>query len=237
MTRAIQHVSERAMPDSQAEPPATAPPLDREKMKTPTSEPTRLWPDDDNDDIASLHQSTDHRRRYPNPVTVAHAPPPGSQPIHVRLKTDDNHESGQSSSAPALLNNLGNGGYAGIRVGEAAEQPLANHSRINEAGDSVPSSQDSVTKAVQNLRISDYPTASAALSAPPPPTMVNQVRSRSRRSHSILPPRSHAEHGSKNTEDSNFSQKALGNCAVSTVRPASFVASATLSEPTPSAPR
>ena len=65
---------------------------------------------------------------------------------------DDNHESGQSSSARPLLNNLGHGGYAGIRVGEAenprpaahdrdwtvAGEPDASHRRINEAGDSVP---------------------------------------------------------------------------------------------------
>ena len=69
------------------------------------------------------------------------------------LKTDDNNESGQPSSALALLNNLGHGGYAGIRGGEAespgpakhdrdwtvTEQPLVSHRRINEAGDSVPS--------------------------------------------------------------------------------------------------
>ena len=78
----------------------------------------------------------------------------------LRLKTDDSHEFGQPLSALALLNNLGHAGYAGIRVGEAenpgpathdrdwtvTEQPLASHRRINEAGDSVPSSQASVTR-------------------------------------------------------------------------------------------
>ena len=44
-----------------------------------------------------------------------------------------------------------------------AEQPDSTHRRINEAGVSVPSSQDSVTRAVQNLRISDSPAAPAAL--------------------------------------------------------------------------
>ena len=67
---------------------------------------------------------------------------------------------------PALLNTRK---YAGTRVGEAqspgpatrerdwtvTEQPDATHRRINEVGDSVRSSQDSVTRAVQNLRISD----------------------------------------------------------------------------------
>ena len=57
-----------------------------------------------------------------------------------------------------------------------AVHPNATHRRINEAGDSVPSSQDSVTKAVQNLCISDSPAASAALPAPPPPTMGNSRR-------------------------------------------------------------
>ena len=93
------------------------------------------------------------------------------------LETDDNHESGQPSPALALLNNLGHGGCARIRVGEAekpgparhdrdwtgAEQPIASHRRINEAGGSVPSSQESVTRRVQNLRIADPPATQAAL--------------------------------------------------------------------------
>ena len=73
--------------------------------------------------------------------------------------------------------------YAGIRVGEAqnpgpathdgdwtiTERPNAAHRRINQAEDSIPSSQDSVTRAVQNLRISDSPAAPAALPAPATP--------------------------------------------------------------------
>ena len=94
-------------------------------------------------------------------------------------------ESGLLSPAWVQLNAQDLGEYAGIRVGEAqnpgpathergwtvAEQIDATHRRINEAGDSVPSSLDSVTRAVQNLRISDSPAAPAALPAPPPPTM------------------------------------------------------------------
>ena len=102
----------------------------------------------------------------------------------VWLKTDVvKHESGQLSLARVLLNTQARGGYGGIRVGEAqssgpaacrtrqrdwtvTEQPNATHRRINEAGDSVPSSQDSVTRAVQNLRISELPAAPAALPSP-----------------------------------------------------------------------
>ena len=92
--------------------------------------------------------------------------------------------------ALALLNTRKFGGYAGTRVGDtqspgpatherdwtAPEQVDATHRRINEGGDSVPSSQDSVAIAVQNLCISDSPATSAALSGPPPPTMRNARR-------------------------------------------------------------
>ena len=90
--------------------------------------------------------------------------------------------------APALLNTREHDGYAGTRAGEAqkpgpathdrdwtlTEQSNAAHRRIN-AGDSVPSSRDSVTR-VQNLRIGNCPAAPAALPAPPPPTMRNARR-------------------------------------------------------------
>ena len=79
--------------------------------------------------------------------------------------------------ARALPNTQGRGGYAGIRVGEAenpgpatydrdctgTEQSNASLWRINEAGDSVPNSQDSVTRGVQNLRISVSLAEPAAL--------------------------------------------------------------------------
>ena len=68
------------------------------------------------------------------------------------LTTDVKHKFGQLSLARVLLNTPRD---AGIRIGEthdgdwtAAEQSNATHRRINEAGDSVPSSQDSVTRAV-----------------------------------------------------------------------------------------
>ena len=92
--------------------------------------------------------------------------------------------------APALRSSRKFGGYAGTRVGEVqnpgpatherdwtvTEQPDATHRRINEAGDSVPSSQDSVTRAVQNLRVSNFPAASVAQPAPLLPVMGNSRR-------------------------------------------------------------
>ena len=56
------------------------------------------------------------------------------------------------------------------------EQPNATHRRINEAGHSAPSIQHSVTRGVQNLRISDYLAAPAAMPAPPPSTKRNSRR-------------------------------------------------------------
>ena len=41
------------------------------------------------------------------------------------------------------------------------EQPNATHRRVNEAGDTVPSGQDSLTRGAQNLRISDSLAAPA----------------------------------------------------------------------------
>ena len=48
--------------------------------------------------------------------------------------------------------------------------------RVNEAGDSVPSSQESVTRAIQNLRISDHPSGLHGLPAPPTPAVGNPRR-------------------------------------------------------------
>ena len=62
------------------------------------------------------------------------------------------------------------------RRSAVAEQPDATHRRISEAGDLVPSSQDPATRTVQNLCISESPVASAALPAPPPPTMGSSRR-------------------------------------------------------------
>ena len=60
--------------------------------------------------------------------------------------------------APALLNTREHSGCAGNRVGEAQnpgpathDQPNAAHRRISDAGDSVPSSQESLTRGVQNF--------------------------------------------------------------------------------------
>ena len=117
------------------------------------------------------------------------APRTGHFSLFCHPQPDVMYECGQLSLKWALLNAQGRGGYAGIRVGEAqnpghatherdwtmTEQP-GTHRRINEAGDSVPSSQDSVTRAVQNLHISGSPAASVAPPAPPPPTMENSRR-------------------------------------------------------------
>ena len=56
----------------------------------------------------------------------------------------------------------------------AAEQRNARRRRINEAG--VPCSQDSITRRVQSLQISDTPAAQTALPAPAPPPMPNTRR-------------------------------------------------------------
>ena len=104
-------------------------------------------------------------------------------------KTSFSNEHIRPAPAPAFLNTLKFGGYAGTGVGEAqnpgpatherdldGSTPDATHRRISEAGDSVPSSQDSVTRAVQNLLISNSLAAPVALPAPPPPTMGNSRR-------------------------------------------------------------
>ena len=82
------------------------------------------------------HDNSSHRTMHHERVTVHWSV------LHsLQLKTDDSHESGQPSSARALLNGLSHGGYGGIRVGEAENPGPATHDRrINEAGVSVPSS-------------------------------------------------------------------------------------------------
>ena len=143
----------------------------------------------------------------------------------LRLKTDDSHEPGQPSSARALLNNFGHGGYAGNRVGEAEnpgpathdrdwtvpEKSNATHRRTNEAGDSAPTGQDSVTREVQlGLSCSTSGSASSATvnneefqktattetTAQRVPSLCT-VRSNSHRSQSIHRRRSQAAHGAK----------------------------------------
>ena len=98
------------------------------------------------------------------------------------LKTDDSHESGQPLPASALLNNLGQGGYTGIRVGEAERKSRTRHARQRLDGNRATQRHsqtdqrswrlsaelpDSVTRGVQNLHISDSPAAPAAPPAPP----------------------------------------------------------------------
>ena len=63
------------------------------------------------------------------------------------------------------------GGYAGVRLGEAQNlgqaeyerdcilEPSAHRTRINEAGDKDPGSQDSITRGVQNVQRGDVPPA------------------------------------------------------------------------------
>ena len=76
---------------------------------------------------------------------------------------------------------LAHGGYVGVRLGEArnlgpathdrdraAEQRDAGLRRINEAGDPVPGSQDSITRGIQNLQLGDTPEE---LIVPPAPAL------------------------------------------------------------------
>ena len=149
-------------------------------------------------------------------------------------KTSISNELIRLVPAPALLNTREFG------VGEAedpgpathdgdwtvTEQPNAAHRRINEAGDSVTSTKDSVTRAVQNLRISDSP-------APPPPTMRNARRpprpkqkprsTSATRSVDQLPPLtwrpSHAAYGAENTEVRCCVQTEWGDYAGPVARP------------------
>ena len=128
--------------------------------------------------------TTDH---HPAPPRTSRSTPPATltSPFPIPTKAPLT-----AQSFTNVLNTRKFGGYAGTRVEEAqnpgpathardwtvTEQPNASHRRINEAGDSVPSSQDSVTRAVQNVHISDSPAAPLALPAPPPPTTRNARR-------------------------------------------------------------
>ena len=146
-------------------------------------------------------------------------------PVHnsisrsLRLKPGLSHDLCKPSPALALLDDRSHGGYAGVRLGEAqnlgsathdkdraaAEQRNASLRRISEAGDSVPSSQDSVTRGVQNLKISVTPATQTALPAPAraAETTASSIPSlcamwlRSLRLQSSLRPRPHAARGSE----------------------------------------
>ena len=123
----------------------------------------------------------------------------------------------QSLPSNVLLEELSHGGYAGVRVGEAqnpgpalhkigsAEERSARRTRINEAGDAVPGSQDSITRIVQNLQLADTPATKFIFTdtAPPP---VTQPLSRqplcsvwygSRSLHQKFRPRLRGAHGSE----------------------------------------
>ena len=80
------------------------------------------------------------------------------------------HDLCQSSPALAPLNDFAHGGYAGVRLGEArnpgpatherdraAEERNARQRRVNEAGDSVPGSQDALVR-----RVSSQPAVGGA---------------------------------------------------------------------------
>ena len=168
----------------------------------------------------------------------------------LRLKTNDSHESGQLSSAHALLNNLATAGTLEF-VSERRKiqdpshttatvpgQPPGSHRRINEPGYSMRVARTprrgmfrTCTSQIllQHTRLchrlqwgiqgdrndrNNSPKSTfvvpSAVQIPPlttyPPTKVS------------------CSTWVKNAEDSNCSQKALGNCAVSTLPLASFVA-------------
>ena len=129
------------------------------------------------------HNSSSHRTVRYEPA-IFHC----SVTRSLRLETDVKYECGPLSLARVLLNTQVVGDTLESVSEKRRIQDLPHterldgdgaarrHSLINEAGDSVPSSQDSVTRAVQNLCISDSPVAPAALPAPPPPTTRNARR-------------------------------------------------------------
>ena len=137
----------------------------------------------------------------------------------LRLKLEVSHDLCRPSLALALLNNLGHGGYARVRLGElqnsgpathdrdraTAQQRTASLRRINEAGDSVPGShiryagdthRSFSSSTAADAQLSEtFPGAAetAALRAP----SVCAVWLRSRRLQSSLRPRPRAAHGSE----------------------------------------
>ena len=121
------------------------------------------------------HDSSSHGRVHHEHATVHWSG------IHsLRLKTDDNHESGQPlvcacsteqpGPRPLRWNSCRRGRKSRTRHARrdwtVTEQPNATHRRINEAGDSVSSSQDSVTRGVQNLCISDSSCSTSSSACP-----------------------------------------------------------------------
>ena len=115
--------------------------------------------------------------------------------VHITLSRSSQRTLGvsydprQSSPVPASLNECAHGGYAGVRLAEArnlgqatderdrtAEERTAPQSRINEAGDPVPGSQDALTRRVQNLQLSDSPATPA--NSPRPQTYRDKAATR-----------------------------------------------------------
>ena len=166
-------------------------------------------------------------------------------PAASRLKLEVSRDLCRPSSVLTLLNNLGRGGYAGVRLGEpqnlgpgthdrdwaAAEQRIASLLRINEAGDSLPCSQDSVTRG--DIR---HPQFRAA-PAPPPRTGPNRRRPpqarpkqqpreylRCAQCGSDLRARPHPAHGSETRGTTAAPRKASGSCAIPTVQLVQLVA-------------
>ena len=99
-----------------------------------------------------------------------------------RVEPGVSHVHCRSSYVPAPLNEFSHGGYAVVRLREArnpgpatherdraAGERIARQRRINEAGDSVPRSQDSITR-------TDTPATQTTLAAPAPPPMPNSRR-------------------------------------------------------------
>ena len=97
----------------------------------------------------------------------------------LRLKPGTSHDLCQSSPTLAPLNDFAHGGYAGVCLEETRNPEPATHERdraaeernarqrpINEAGDSVLGSQDSLVRRFHNLHMAD---TTAAQTAPPAP--------------------------------------------------------------------
>ena len=187
-----------------------------------------------------LHITTSHSCNSTSHGTILHGYGTVSWSVHNSLWLEANK-----------TNTREHGGCAGTRVGEAqnpgpathdrdwtvTEQPNAAHRRINGAGDSAPSSQDSVTRGSSEPAHLGFLCSTSGSASPA--TVDNEefqktatteptaqrvlslctVRSRSRRSQSIHRRRSRAAHWAKTRRTAAPSQIALGNCAVSTVQP------------------
>ena len=73
------------------------------------------------------------------------------------------------------------GAYAGVGPADyerdsAEEEPCSRRTRIGEAGDAVPGSQDSITRGIRNLQIADIPAAQPDGVDRPSVTMTNPRR-------------------------------------------------------------